>query len=128
MTDNQAIPAAQYLRMSTEHQQSSHDNQSTAIRRYAEAHGFEIVRTYSDAAKSGVVLKHRDGLRQSLEYAVKGDGSSTGAVCEGGWLGGSGGFRPVTCVVLRARNAAMTMRINTTSTTELFDRLVFINQ
>jgi DNA invertase Pin-like site-specific DNA recombinase len=72
MPDN-LIPAAQYLRMSTEHQQYSLENQSTAIEKYAETHSFEVVRTYSDAAKSGVVLKHRRGLRQLLEDVVKGD-------------------------------------------------------
>ena len=36
MTDSQPIPAAQYLRMSTEHQQYSLENQSTAIQKYAE--------------------------------------------------------------------------------------------
>lgn len=40
------ISAAQYLRMSTEHQQYSLDNQSAAIREYASAHGFEIIQTY----------------------------------------------------------------------------------
>ena len=37
------VPAAQYLRMSTEHQQYSLENQSTAIQTYAESHGFEVV-------------------------------------------------------------------------------------
>ena len=73
MTDSKPIPAAQYLRMSTEHQQYSLENQSAAIQKYAESHSFEIVHTYSDAAKSGVVLKHRAGLRQLLEDVVKGD-------------------------------------------------------
>jgi DNA invertase Pin-like site-specific DNA recombinase len=31
------VPAAQYLRMSTEHQQYSLENQSTAIQTYAES-------------------------------------------------------------------------------------------
>lgn len=75
MTANQRMPAAQYLRMSTEHQRYSLENQSVAIRKYAELHGFEVVRTYSDAAKSGLVLKHRDGLRQLLEDAVSGRSS-----------------------------------------------------
>ncbi|MGA7793650.1 MAG: recombinase family protein [Candidatus Acidiferrales bacterium] len=57
MTVNQLIPAAQYLRMSTEHQQYSLENQSSAIQKYAESKGFEVVRTYSDTAKSGLVLK-----------------------------------------------------------------------
>jgi DNA invertase Pin-like site-specific DNA recombinase len=64
MTINQAVPAAQYLRMSTEHQQYSLENQSTAIQGYAESHSFEIVRTYSDSAKSGLVLRHRAGLQR----------------------------------------------------------------
>ena len=51
------VAAAEYLRMSTEHQQYSMENQSNAIRAYADFNGFEVVRTYSDAAKSGVVLK-----------------------------------------------------------------------
>jgi DNA invertase Pin-like site-specific DNA recombinase len=66
------IPAAQYLRMSTEHQQYSLENQSTAILKYAESLGFMVVRTYSDAAKSGLALKHRKGLRQLLQDVVSG--------------------------------------------------------
>ena len=73
MSANQLVPAAQYLRMSTEHQQYSLENQSTAIQRYASSQGFEVVRTYSDAAKSGLVLRHRTGLRQLLQDVVAGD-------------------------------------------------------
>jgi hypothetical protein len=61
---NLLVPAAQYLMMSTEHQQYSLENHSTAIQKYAESHGFEVVLTYSDAAKSGLVLRRRAGLRQ----------------------------------------------------------------
>jgi DNA invertase Pin-like site-specific DNA recombinase len=75
MADSLRIPAAQYLRMSTEHQQYSLENQSTAIQNYAEVCGFEVVRTYSDAAKSGLVLKHRTGLRQLLQDVVSGTSS-----------------------------------------------------
>lgn len=66
------VSAAQYLRMSTEHQQYSLENQSTAIQKYAEFQGFVVVRTYSDAAKSGLVLRHRPGLRQLLQDVVAG--------------------------------------------------------
>ncbi len=66
------VPAAQYLRMSTEHQQYSIENQSAAIQRYAEGRSFQIVRTYSDAAKSGLVLKRRAGLRQLLQDVTSG--------------------------------------------------------
>ena len=51
------IRAAQYLRMSTEHQQYSLDNQSTAISAYAMTHNFQIVETYSDEARSGLKFK-----------------------------------------------------------------------
>ena len=72
MANRLLIPAAQYLRMSTEHQQYSVENQSAAILQYAESHGFEIVRTYSDAARTGVVLRSRPGLRQLLQDVVNG--------------------------------------------------------
>src|SRR5712691_2913346 len=72
MTAIQLVPAAQYVRMSTEHQQYSLENQSTAIQTYATSHGFEVVRTYSDVAKSGLVLRHRIGLRQLLQDVVSG--------------------------------------------------------
>jgi DNA invertase Pin-like site-specific DNA recombinase len=73
MTANQLNPAAQYLRMSTEHQQYSLENQSVAIQKYADLQGFQIVRTYSDAARSGLVLKRRIALRQLLQDVVSGD-------------------------------------------------------
>lgn len=72
MPTMEKIPAAQYLRMSTDHQQYSLENQSIAIQSYAELHGFEIVRTYTDAAKSGVVLKCRSGLQGLLADVVSG--------------------------------------------------------
>ena len=48
------IRAARYVRMSTDHQQYSIDNQSAAIDAYAQEHYMEIVRTYSDAGKTGL--------------------------------------------------------------------------
>jgi DNA invertase Pin-like site-specific DNA recombinase len=56
--------------MSTEHQQYSLQNQFTAIQKFAEVRGFQIVRTYSDAAKSGLVLRRRPGLQQLLRDVV----------------------------------------------------------
>jgi len=72
MTPNQMIRAARYLRASTEHQRYSLENQSAAIQKYADTYGFEVVRTYSDTAKSDVVLRHRSGLRQLLQDVVAG--------------------------------------------------------
>jgi len=40
--------AAQYVRISTEHQQYSPENQLEIIRQYAAAHNMEIVQDYSD--------------------------------------------------------------------------------
>lgn len=61
------IAAAQYVRMSTEHQQYSTENQGDVILRYANAHGMQIVRTYSDEGKSGLNLSGRSGLRELLQ-------------------------------------------------------------
>lgn len=58
--------AAQYVRMSTEHQRYSTENQSDEIKRYAEQRGIEIVRTYSDQGKSGLSIEGRDGLKQLI--------------------------------------------------------------
>jgi DNA invertase Pin-like site-specific DNA recombinase len=60
------IRAAQYVRMSTEHQQYSLENQADAIARYAQANGMHIVRTYSDAAKSGLSIEDRHALQQLI--------------------------------------------------------------
>jgi DNA invertase Pin-like site-specific DNA recombinase len=62
--------AAQYVRMSTEHQQYSIDNQIAAIGEYASSHDFEVVHTYSDEARSGIDLARRPGLRQLLDDIV----------------------------------------------------------
>ena len=60
------IRAAQYVRMSTDHQKYSTENQAAVIETYAERRGFEIVRTYADAGKSGVSLQGRDALKRLL--------------------------------------------------------------
>src|SRR4051794_41175923 len=67
------VPVAQYLRMSTEHQQYSLENQAAAINKYADDHTFQVVRTYSDATKSGLVLRRRAGLRQLLQDVASGN-------------------------------------------------------
>jgi len=58
--------AAQYVRMSTEHQKYSIDNQAAAIAQYAAAMGLAIVRTYEDAAKSGLRFEGRKGLQRLI--------------------------------------------------------------
>ena len=64
--------AAQYLRMSTDFQRYSLANQADAIARFAEAEGYEIVRTYEDAGKSGVTTRHREGLKALLRDVLAG--------------------------------------------------------
>nr|WP_312131187.1 recombinase family protein [Stenotrophomonas pavanii] len=60
------IPVAQYVRMSTEHQRYSTENQAAAIAEYAKAHGMQIVQTYEDSGKSGLNLKGRSALQALL--------------------------------------------------------------
>lgn len=61
------IKAAEYVRMSTEHQKYSTDNQAAEIRHYAARRGFEIVSTYADEGKSGLRLDGRASLQRLLE-------------------------------------------------------------
>jgi DNA invertase Pin-like site-specific DNA recombinase len=67
-----SIKAAEYVRMSTEHQQYSTENQSDAIRLYAQHRGMAIARTYSDAGKSGLRLDGRDALKQLISDVENG--------------------------------------------------------
>ncbi len=69
------VPAAQYLRMSTEHQQYSLENQTETIDKYATSQNFVVLKTYSDAARSGLRLKNREGLKELLRDVVEGKSS-----------------------------------------------------
>lgn len=73
-SDNR-IPAAQYVRMSTEDQVYSIRNQIDAIQEYAAQYGFKVVKTYEDAGKSGVIIKRRGGLSQLLQDVLSGKAS-----------------------------------------------------
>jgi DNA invertase Pin-like site-specific DNA recombinase len=72
MHSSPPILAAQYLRMSTERQEYSIDNQAAAIYRNAETHGYVIVQTYEDAGKSGLTIGHRNGLKALLSDILRG--------------------------------------------------------
>jgi len=67
------VPAAQYLRMSTDVQQYSIPNQKSRIQEYAYQNGFEIVKTYEDPGKIGVTIKKTKGLSGLLKEVVSGD-------------------------------------------------------
>lgn len=66
--DEQAcrMRAAEYVRMSTEHQQYSTENQRDRIRDYAARRDLEIVRTYADEGKSGLRIDGRQALQQLI--------------------------------------------------------------
>jgi DNA invertase Pin-like site-specific DNA recombinase len=64
------IPAAQYLRTSTDDQPNSLETQRDGIQRYATVHGFEVVVTYDDPGKSGLEIRNRPGLRRLLRDVI----------------------------------------------------------
>lgn len=59
--------------MSTEDQQYSIVNQRIRIQEYAQSRGFSVIKTYEDPGKSGVIIKHRKGLRELLKDVVSGE-------------------------------------------------------
>lgn len=65
--------AARYVRMSTEHQQYSTENQGDKILEYAERRGLEIVRTYADEGKSGLRIDGREALQRLIRDVESGN-------------------------------------------------------
>ncbi len=61
--------AVAYVRMSTDLQQYSTENQKAVIERYAAENDMEIVATYSDEARSGLRYENRPQLQQMLADA-----------------------------------------------------------
>ena len=55
-----------YVRMSTDHQKYSTENQVDAIRKYASLKNWEIVTTYADKGKSGLKIEGRDEFQRML--------------------------------------------------------------
>jgi len=70
--DGDLIRAAQYVRMSTEHQQYSTENQAEVIQDYAQKRGLQIVRTFCDSGKSGLRIDGRDALKALLDLVQQG--------------------------------------------------------
>ncbi len=64
--------AAEYVRMSTEHQQYSTENQADKIREYANRRGIQIARTYADEGKSGLSIDGRHALQQLIRDVESG--------------------------------------------------------
>lgn len=66
------VRAAEYVRMSTEHQQYSTENQADKIREYAAQNNLEIVRTYADEGRSGLNIDGSPSLKQLIKDAESG--------------------------------------------------------
>ena len=64
--------AVEYVRMSTEHQQYSTENQAAKIREYAERRNIDIIRTYTDGGKSGLNIGGRLSLQQLIKDVESG--------------------------------------------------------
>lgn len=60
------IRAAQYVRMSTDNQKYSIENQTFVIADYATHRGFTVVQTYDDPARSGLRFDTRPGLKRLI--------------------------------------------------------------
>ena len=71
-TSQKSLRAAQYVRMSTDYQRYSIENQAVVIAAYAQAHGLTIVRTYADKGESGLKLRNRGGLIRLLDDVQSG--------------------------------------------------------
>ena len=67
--------AAAYVRMSTDHQEYSTDNQMDFIREDARRRGLEIVKLFSDEGKSGLSFKGRDALMAMISEIESGQAS-----------------------------------------------------
>ena len=64
--------AAQYVRMSTDHQKYSIANQSALIAAYAAVNDLTIIRSYEDAGRSGLSVEGRDALLRLIDDVEKG--------------------------------------------------------
>jgi DNA invertase Pin-like site-specific DNA recombinase len=72
VTDRRTAAAA-YVRMSTDLQRYSTENQSQAICEYAAQRGFRIDKTYEDSGKSGLSIDGRDALKQLIDDVQSGN-------------------------------------------------------
>lgn len=63
--------AAAYVRMSSDRQELSIGTQLAAIRAYAVAQELDVVRIYEDAAKSGLNIANREGMKSLLRDVME---------------------------------------------------------
>jgi len=67
-----SLRAAQYVRMSTDNQRYSTQNQQDTIAAYAARRDLRIVRTYADEGCSGLRLENRQALKDLISDALTG--------------------------------------------------------
>lgn len=61
-----------YVRMSTDHQRYSIENQASAIRAYAKTHNINLIGSYEDAGKSGLTFDGRASLKRLISEVETG--------------------------------------------------------
>lgn len=69
--------AAAYVRMSTDHQKYSTENQLETIRRYAERRELSISEVFEDSGRSGLKVDGRDGLQRLMKAVQSGEAKFT---------------------------------------------------
>ena len=72
-----AAPAVAYVRMSTDHQKYSTENQLDVIRNYATARGLSILRVFADSGRSGLRLDGREALQSLMAEVHSGQADFT---------------------------------------------------
>jgi DNA invertase Pin-like site-specific DNA recombinase len=72
-SSTKSVSAAQYVRMSTDHQRYSIQNQAAAIAAYAASHNLTIVRTFADRGESGLRIKNRGALVELIDLVGSGE-------------------------------------------------------
>jgi DNA invertase Pin-like site-specific DNA recombinase len=60
--NQKSLRAAQYVRMTTDYQHYSTENQAATIAAYAARHNLKIVRTFADDGRSGLRIRNRSAL------------------------------------------------------------------
>ena len=66
------MPAVAYVRMSTDHQKYSTENQLDIIRDYATARGLQILRVFEGSGRSGLRLDWREALQNLMAEVQSG--------------------------------------------------------
>ena len=66
------VPAVAYVRMSTDHQKYSTENQLDVIRKYASDRGLQILRVFEDSGRSGLRLDGREALQNLMAEVESG--------------------------------------------------------